>query len=540
MPHRILASRPEARPGSGVYLSIISGIVGGLGLFMFGLWVLTENLKTLAGRSLRRTVHRWTANPLTALLWGALAGTTTQSMSGLTFIVISVLRSRLLTIESALVVVLGGGFGVTMIVVVAAFDIRMAALCVIGLAAAVAVSERLARYRALATALFGCALMIFGLVLLKDAAAPMAEAPWFQDAMAGAGASLWLAFGIAVLLTFIAQSSGAVSIFAISLATAGAISMDQVLMMIYGSFIGSGAIQYVLSTGLTGRSRQLAMFMVLYNALICAIGVPWLLLEVHTGFPGLKALVTATNLEPAQQMSAFYIMLAVVLLPLLVPLRYRLAWFLERLWPVSRTDGMSGLAFIHGHASVDAETSLTLVDLEQWRLLTLLSQYFELVRRNRPIASTQAAILSIMGEIDEFLADLQTLHPTQGVERRNVLMSRQKLLAWLEVALADVCRPLTVPGGSPPFQQFRDTVCEGVDTAVLLTGDLFDEADPRFRNRFGQSLDVQIETIRGIRRRYAASRPALTGSELNTVTQVSNAVESVFFLLSKLADDVRS
>ncbi len=507
---------------------------------MFGMWVLTENLKALAGRSLRRTVRRWTSSPLTALLWGALAGATTQSMSGLTFIVISVLRSRLLAIESALVVVLGGGFGVTMIVVVAAFDIRSAALCVIGLAAAVAVTERLTRYRTLATALFGGSLMVFGLVLLKDAAAPMAEAPWFREAMAGAGASLWLAFGVAALLTFIAQSSGAVSIFAISLATAGAISMDQVLMMIYGSFIGSGAIQYVLSTGLTGRSRQVAMFMILYNALICSIGVPWLLLEVHAGIPGLKALVTATILGPAQQMSAFYVILTMVLLPVLVPLRHRLARFLERQWPVSTVDGMSSMQFIHGHASVDAETSLTLVELEQRRLMGLLSQYFELVRRNEPLASTQAAILSIMGEIDEFLADLQKLHPTQGVERRNILMSRQKLLAWLEAALADVCQPLTVPGGSPLFRQFSNTVCEGVDTVVLLASDLFDEADPRSWNRLGQTLDDQVETIRGIRRRYVAGSPPLTDSEISTVTHVSNAVEGVFFLLSKLADDVSS
>ena len=520
-------------------MSIFSGIAGGLGLFMFGMWVLTENLKALAGRSLRQTVHRWTSNPLTALLWGALAGTTTQSMSGLTFIVISVLRSRLLTVESALVVVLGGGFGTTMIVVVTAFDIRAAALYVMGLAGAVAVVERLARYRTLATALFGGALMIYGLVLLKDAAAPMAEAPWFREAMIGTGASLWLAFGIAALLTFVAQSSGAVTIFAISLATAGAVSMDQVLMMIYGSCIGSGAIQYVLSTGLTGRSRQVAMFMILYNALICAIGVPWLLLELHAGLPGLKALVAATNLEPAQQMGVFYVMLAVIPLPMFVPSRRRLARFLERHWPVSRIDGMSSMQFIHGHASVDADTSLTLVDLEQRRLLLLLSQYFELVRRSEPIAPTQAAVRSIMGEIDDFLADLQKLHPTHGVERRSILMSRQKLLAWLEAALADVCRPLTVPGGSPLFQQFRNTVCEGVDTAVLLVGDPFDETDPQSWNRLGQTLDNQVETIRGIRRRYVAGQPPLTGSEIGTVTQVSNAVEGVFFLLSKLADDVR-
>ena len=191
-------------------MTAIGWIAGGLGLFIFGMWLLTESLKTLSGRGLRRSVHRWTAHPATALMWGALAGATTQSMSALTFVVISVLRSRLMTVESSLLAILGGGFGVTLIVVVATFDVRTPALCVLGVAAIVSVVERLSRYRALATALFGGALMILGLVLLKDGAAPVAEADWFRETMDGAGASLSLAFCIAALLTFVAQSSGAV------------------------------------------------------------------------------------------------------------------------------------------------------------------------------------------------------------------------------------------------------------------------------------------------------------------------------------------
>ena len=521
-------------------MTAVGWMVGGLGLFIFGMWLLTENLKTIASRGLRRRVHRWTASPLTALLWGALAGTTTQSLSALTFVVISVLRSRLLTIESALLVVLGGGLGVTMIVVIAAFDIRTPALCILGLAAVVAVMERLSRFRALACALFGGALMIFGLVLLKDGAAPVAEADWFHEIMDGAGGSLVLAFCVAALLTFVAQSAGAVTIFAISLSTAGAVSMDQVLMMIYGSFTGSAVIQYVLSTGLTGRSRQVAMFMVLYNMLICSLGVPWLLIEIHLDLPGLKALVVSTGLEPAQQMSAFYVVLAVFLLPVLLPLCGAAARLLERLWPVSEIDDLSRPAFIHDHASVDAETSLTLAALEQRRVLQLLSGYFEPVRRSRPLDSRVAAVRSVLGEIDAFLLDLQRLHPTQSADRWNTLMTRQQVLSWLDTALADMCGPLTAPGASPTLRQFRDAMCEGVDAVILSLADAIEADDRTSWSIIEEMTDDRIELVRSVRRRYLTKEPPLHEGEAAIVTRVSNAVEGAFFLLSRLSRDFRA
>ena len=79
-------------------MDIVAGGIGGLGLFIVGMHLLTENLKTLASRQLRRAVSRWTANRLSALLWGALAGSITQSMPALTFIVVNILRSGMIDV----------------------------------------------------------------------------------------------------------------------------------------------------------------------------------------------------------------------------------------------------------------------------------------------------------------------------------------------------------------------------------------------------------------------------------------------------------
>ena len=141
------------------------------------------------------------------------------------------------------------------------FDLKVIALYVLAIAGACVVSERLARFRPVAASFLGGAMIIIGLVLLKEAAAPLAEEPWFRDMLAGTGDSLALAFLVAAFLTALVQSSSAVSVFGISLATVGVLSLDQAIMVMYGSLIGSAVIIWLLSAGLTCRSRQVAMYL---------------------------------------------------------------------------------------------------------------------------------------------------------------------------------------------------------------------------------------------------------------------------------------
>ena len=174
------------------------------------------------------------------------------------------------------------------------------------------------------------------------------------------GNSLFLAFAVAALLTFAVQSSGAVSIFGISLAAIDVISIDQAIMIIYGSFVGSSAILYMLSASLRGRSRQIVMYMVSFNMLICSVAVPLLLAEIYLDVPSMKALVFATGLDLDQQLALVYVISSVALLPVMLAGLEVSGRVLERLWPVSEIDELSHVQFIHDHASVDVETSLML------------------------------------------------------------------------------------------------------------------------------------------------------------------------------------
>ena len=182
-------------------------------------WGMTENLKALATRRLRLIAQRWTGNRLAGFAWGMAAATITQSMSALTFIVVSVLRAGLISTRGAFAIILGGNVGVTLLVLVVTFDIELVSLYVLGAASAVMISERTSRYRPVAASFFGGAMIVLGLVLLKELAAPLADQPWFGEMVEGTGGTLMLAFLVATLLTAIVQSSSAVCVIGIYTAT---------------------------------------------------------------------------------------------------------------------------------------------------------------------------------------------------------------------------------------------------------------------------------------------------------------------------------
>ena len=513
---------------------LFGGIVGGLGIFAVGIWLLTENLKRLASRRLRRTAHRWTENRFSALVWGALGGAVTQSMTARTFIVVSILRSGLITTKGAVALILSGGMGVTLLVMIVTFNIKVAALYILGIAGAAMVSERMSRFRPIAASFFGGAMIILGLTLLKDAAAPLAEQPWFRTMLEGDGDSLILAFLVSALLTALVQSSSAVSVFGISLATVGVVTVDQTIMIVYGSFIGSSASLYLLSANLRGRSRQVVMYMVYSNVLICAVVVPLLYCELYFDIPSMKALVLSFDLDLDQQLAFVYVVAAIVPIPvLLAGLGYSVR-ICEKLWPASQMDELSRAKFIYDHASVDVGSSVVLVDLEQKRVFGMLSRYFESVRQEEELKPLRDACLNVLSEIGHFLTDLHDRHPMQGVESRNAMMNRHKLLSWTEEAVASMCQGLSETSGRPELESFRINIREGVDTVFLALADAMDSGDRESWDVAKRIVSDRGALMRETRLHYLAMKPPLLKIESINLLLVTNTVEEVFFLLSKL------
>ena len=518
---------------------LLAGMVGGIGLFFVGMWLLTENLKALASRRLRRIASRWTGNRLAACLVGAVGGVTTQSMSALTFIVVSMAKSGLVSTRGAFAIVLGGNIGATLLVFILTFDIKVVALYVLGAAGMVLVSERsLRNYRPIAASCFGVAMIVLGLVTLVDAAAPLADDAWFGEMLEWGVHSLLLTFLVSALLTAIVQSGAAVALFGISMATLGVLSVDQTIMLLYGIHLGAAVIQYLLSMHLTGRSRQVAMLQVGVNVLICLVTVPALFVEVYLGVPLMKALVLSIDQGLGQQMGILLLIVnvlgAVGLLTLLGPAER----ILHKLWPPTTTEELERPHFLQDGELGDVETTHSLVDLEQRRVLENLPRYFETVRGGGELTPLRHGMQTLLTEIERFQADQARRHSPRMADEHNAMLTRQKLLRWLEKEVAALCEMLRELPEHSDLGDLRTSVCEGTDAVFQSLLHAMETEDRHYWAVTKQLAGDRGDLMRVVRHKYGTADGGTDDSSRSRVIEITNGVEHVFFLLSKLVAEL--
>ena len=513
---------------------LLAGLAGGLGLFIAGMWLLTQNLKTMANYRLRRTVNRWTGNRYSALLWGCVAGGVTQNMTALTFITVGVLRAGMVSTAGALAVILGGCIGSSLLVLIVTLDVKMLTLFLLGISGIAAASEALAKHRALAASFFAGGLLLLGLTLLQESAAPFAEQAWFQAMLEHTGHSMELAFAIAAVLTFIIQSPNAICIFGIGLLSAGALTVEQTLMVFYGAGIGSAGLLYLLSSGLAGRSRRIAMYMVLYDVLTSAVLVPLLYVELDFGVPLAAALIDRLPFGAGINLAIFYILTSLLALPLLLGTVDLCAAALKRRWPSSRPDVLSRPRFIHGAGA--GEDSLAQVRQEHAQVVQNLTVYFDAVREGSRVAPLREASCSLLDHIGGFLDAIPLRRQAHEVEARNALRNQHRLLTALEEALGGLCTLLGERAPAPELRSLHAGALEGVDALLHAVIDALDKGkgDAAGWRLVGQACENHAQRIRRIRARYLDVDPPLPYRTLGEMLRLSEAAEEALRVVAEL------
>ncbi len=402
---------------------ILGNLIGGIGVFFVGLRMITTGLKQMTGRRFRMLFAKWSGTGFRAGLVGLLSGFISQS-SAFAFIVASLIATGIMSVHNALPMIFWANAGAAVVVLLAVLNIKILVLFVLGVAGLSLAFEKPVRYHHLATTLFGIGLLFYGLIMIRTGAAPLAEKEWFKAMLLHSRYSFSLAFLMGALLTAISQSSVGVMILAITFTQSGLLSVEQTIMIIYGAHFGSGAITWILSTGLKGQPKQLVMAQVIFNLAGCAVLVPLFYLEIYVHIPLVEALVRKTS-APLEYQMAYVVLLfnwgvAIVLSLLINPMAKLLAHF----WPPTREESWSQLRYLQDYTLRDPETALTLISKEQTRLLNRLLLYIEELRsvdsgkRKPAYDSIHSAFQTVAREIQAFASDLLSQKLTHETSER--------------------------------------------------------------------------------------------------------------------------
>ncbi len=315
-------------------MEYVVAVLGGVGLFLLGMWLITEGLKVAAGASLERLLSRWTRSRWRGLLSGTLLTALVQSSSAVTVAALGFVNSGLLRFERAVWVIFGSNLGTTLTAWVVAlvgvkFQIDVLALPLVGVGALLRVFAPVERYRHLGMALAGFGVLFMGIDVLSGGFQNLGE----QFSVPGGGAALFWLVLAGIVLTSLMQSSSATVALVLTALAGGMLGFREAAAMVIGANVGTTSTALIATLGATANARRLAVAHVLFNLLtgVMAFVLLGLLLELVERL----AVVLMLAEDPAARLALFHtcfnLLGVLLMLPIEPPMsRFLLSRFRER------------------------------------------------------------------------------------------------------------------------------------------------------------------------------------------------------------------
>lgn len=250
--------------------SLIVEVLGGLGLILLGMKLMTDGLKLAGGPVLKRVIGGWTDTPVKGLAAGAGITALVQSSSAVSVAAIGFVNAGLINLVHAVWIVYGANVGTTSTAWIVAFlglkvNIKALALPLIGFGTALWLAGGVARRTAVGEALAGFGLFFLGIELLQETMGGVGQTVNLA-AIPSAGLTGALVYaGIGFVFTFLMQSSSA-SMALILTATAGGLApLESAAAAVIGANLGTTSTAAIASIGATSGAKRLAAAHVVFN-----------------------------------------------------------------------------------------------------------------------------------------------------------------------------------------------------------------------------------------------------------------------------------
>ncbi|MEY3774656.1 MAG: hypothetical protein RLZZ129_1436 [Verrucomicrobiota bacterium] len=313
-------------------------ILGSLGMFLFGMKIMSESLQKLSGERLRGIMRTMTGNRFAGVGTGFLVTCMVQSSSASTVMMVSFVNAGLLTLVEAIGMIMGANIGTTTTFWLVSFfgfkfSISAIALPVMGLALPLLFARK-PRLRNLGEFCMGFGLLFIGLMFLKDAVPDIKNNPevlgFIKDYTGRGLASTLIFLGFGILLTIIVQSSSVAGAITLTMAYKGWIDFPTACAITLGENIGTTITANLAALGGNVQAKRAARVHFIFNV----IGVVWAIALFNPFVNFVQDLVPADATDPVHMplhMAAFHTLFNVLNTALLIGFVPQLARLAERL-----------------------------------------------------------------------------------------------------------------------------------------------------------------------------------------------------------------
>jgi len=251
-------------------------LIAGLGVFLFGMYMLEDSLKRLSGRTFRRWIKAGTGTLTKSILTGAGTTAVVQSSSAISLMVLALVGAGVLAMENAVGVILGSNLGTTFttwLVALLGFkvEIQRFAFPFIGLGGlGIIFLKNSPVYSNVSRFLVGFGFIFLGIDYMKTAVETL-SAGW-QTSVTG-NSPLLLFFAAGLVVSAITQSSSATLAMALTSVHTGLISFEQAALVVIGANVGTTVTVYIGSLGGEIIKKQVALSHIVFNFVTALVAI---------------------------------------------------------------------------------------------------------------------------------------------------------------------------------------------------------------------------------------------------------------------------
>ncbi|MDO4481401.1 MAG: Na/Pi cotransporter family protein [Bacillota bacterium] len=253
----------------GTVLWLLARIIGGVGVFLYGMNLMSLSLEKTAGSRMKGIVESCTRNRVFAAGAGAAVTMIIQSSSAATVMTVGFVNAGIMTLSQAAGVIIGANVGTTVTAQIVAFNLDAAAPVIAGLGAAGYLMFRNDRNKNIAQIFVGFGLLFTGIVFLKDAMGFMGENPRIMGIIAEFDGRRPLSYFVLViagiLVTVLVQSSSTVTGLLAAMASQNLLTIYMAVPLILGSNLGTTCTALISAAGAGRNAKRAAWIHVIFN-----------------------------------------------------------------------------------------------------------------------------------------------------------------------------------------------------------------------------------------------------------------------------------
>ena len=307
----------------------VFALLGGVGLFLYGMMQMSSGLKNAAGDNLRIILEKATRNRVVSVLVGILVTMMIQSSSATDVMVIGFVNSGLMNLSQALGVIMGANIGTTVTAQLTAFDLGSYAPMILFVGTVMYLFMKKATIQYVGQVIMGFGMLFQGITMMKVAIQPLSQSEGFVSFLSTLNnPALAILFGIA--FTALLQSSSSSTVIFQAFAIQGLLSYNVAVYLVIGAAIGSVTPNLLASLTANRNGKRAAILNLLFNVFRAGI-----LIALINIFPII--LTGIQSLSPndiGRQLANTHTIFAIIAVLVELPFTGKLIWLAEKIVPV--------------------------------------------------------------------------------------------------------------------------------------------------------------------------------------------------------------